>query len=89
MDDHYCYVHYRQGDTYTKRDLGLPLREVAALLPEEFVQVHRSHIVNLGHIASIKRRGRSIYLALMGDYEVPVSRHRLEDVLPMIRKRNV
>ena len=87
VDDHYCYVHYRHEDGYAKRDLALPLRDVQALLPSEFVQVHRSHIVNLHHIASIKRQGRSIYLTLGGDYQVPVSRHRLDEVLPLIRQQ--
>ena len=87
VEDHYCYVHYRHEDGYTKRDLAMPLRDVFAMLPSDFVQVHRSHIVNLHHIASIKRKGRSIYLSLDGDYEVPVSRHRLENVLPLIRQQ--
>lgn len=87
VDDHYCYVHYRRDDGYAKRDLAVPLRDVLALLPSDFVQVHRSHLVNLNHIASITRRGRSIYLTLNGDYEVPVSRHRLEQVLPLIRQQ--
>jgi len=87
VEDHYCYVHYRHEDGYTKRDLAMPLRDVFAMLPSDFVQVHRSHIVNLHHIASIKRKGRGIYLSLDGDYEVPVSRHRLENVLPLIRQQ--
>ena len=87
VEDHYCYVHFRHDDGYTKRDLAMPLRDVLELLPSGFVQVHRSHVVNLHHIASIKRKGRSIYLSLDGDHEVPVSRHRLDDVLPLIRQR--
>lgn len=87
VEDHYCYVHYRHDDGYAKRDLAVPLRDVLALLPSEFVQVHRSHIVNLHHIASIRRKGRSIYLVLDGDFRVPVSRHRLEEVLPLIRQQ--
>lgn len=87
VEDHYCYVHYRHNDGYAKRDLAMPLRDVLGLLPSGFVQVHRSHIVNLNHIASIKRRGRSIHLTLDGGYEVPVSRHRLEEVLPQIRQQ--
>jgi len=87
VDDHYCYVHYRHDDRYAKRDLAMPLRDVLGLLPTGFVQVHRSHIVNLDHIVSIDRRGRSIHLSLDGGYEVPVSRHRLEEVLPQIRQQ--
>jgi len=85
VDDHYCYVHYQHNDGYAKRDLAMPLRDVLALLPPGFVQVHRSHIINLGHIASLHRKGRSICVVLDGGYEAPVSRHRLDDVLPLIQ----
>lgn len=89
VDDHYCYVHYRQGDGYAKRDLAMPLRDVAALLPADFVQVHRSHIVNLRHVRAVKRRKRSVRLALAGDFEVPVSRYRLDQVLPKLHEMAV
>lgn len=87
VDDHYCYVHYRHDDGYTKRDLAMPLRDVATLLPSEFVRVHRSHIVNLRSIRSIRRKNRSIRLVLDGGFEVPVSRHRLDRVLPLLRQQ--
>lgn len=86
VEDHYCYIHYQSGGGYAKRDLGIPLREMLALLPQDFVQVHRSHIVNLEQIVSISRINRNTFLILSGDYGVPVSRHRLEDVLPLIRQ---
>jgi len=87
VDDHYCYVHYRHNDGYAKRDLAMPLRDVLAILPAAFVQVHRSHIVNLRSIQSIRRKNRSIRLALAGGFEVPVSRHRLDQVLPLLRQQ--
>ena len=87
VDDHYCYVHYRLNDGYTKRDLAVPLRDVLALLPAEFVQVHRSHVVNLRSIRSIRREGRSTRLVLDGGFEVPVSRYRLDQVLPLLRQQ--
>ncbi len=87
VDDHYCYVHYRRNDGYGKRDLAMPLREVLALLPAEFVQVHRAHVVNLRSIRSIKRENRNMRLVLDGDFEVPVSRHRLNQVLPLLRQQ--
>ncbi|MCP4302606.1 MAG: LytTR family transcriptional regulator [Gammaproteobacteria bacterium] len=86
VDDHYCYVHYRYGDGYTKRDLAMPLRDVQKLLPPIFVQVHRSHIVNLQHVASIRRKKRGLRVILNGGYEAPVSRHRLDEVLPLLRR---
>ena len=87
VDDHYCYVHYRHNDDFAKRDLAMPLRDVSALLPSDFVQVHRSHVVNLRHIRSIRRENRSIRLVLDGNFEVPVSRHRLDEVLPLLRQQ--
>lgn len=99
VEDHYCYIHYRQQSDphdrgqddgpYCKRDLAMPLREVLALLPPEFVQVHRSHIVNMNHIASIRRKNREVQVMLNGGCEVPVSRHRLEEVLPLIGQQSV
>lgn len=87
VDDHYCYVHYRHNDGYGKRDLAMPLRDISALLPSDFVQVHRSHIVNLRQVRSIRRKNRSIRLVLAGDFEVPVSRHRLDQILPLLRQQ--
>ena len=86
VDDHYCYVHYRHGDGYAKRDLSMPLRDLSALLPADFVQVHRSHIVNLRHVQLVKRKNRSVRLALAGEFEVPVSRYRLDQVLPKLHQ---
>ena len=64
----------------------MPLRDILALLPDEdFVQVHRSHIVNLQHVQSVARHNRAIRLMLSDGFEVPVSRHRLESVLPKIK----
>lgn len=87
VDDHYCYVHYRHKDRYAKRDLAMPLRDVAAQLPAEFVQVHRSHIVNMRNVRSVRRKKRGIKLVLTGGFEVPVSRHRLDQVLPLLRQQ--
>ena len=87
VEDHYCYVHYQYGGGYVKRDLAMPLHDVLALLPSDFVRVHRSHVVNFEHIVSINRRNRSIRVILDGDYKVPVSRHRLEEVLPLLRQQ--
>jgi hypothetical protein len=85
VDDHYCYVHFADGDRYAKRDLAMPLRDVQKLLPGSFLRVHRSHVVNLKRIVSISRKNRRIRIVLDGGYEVPVSRHRLDEVLPLIR----
>lgn len=84
VDDHYCYVHYRSCGGFAKRDLATPLRDLLKMLPEGFIQVHRSHVVNVGHVSSVRRIGRNIRLILTGGFEVPVSRHRLDEVLPLL-----
>ncbi len=88
VEDHYCYIYYRDGDHYSKRDLAMSLRDVSALLPpDNFLQVHRSHIVNLSAIESVNRRAREIRVVLTEGFEIPVSRHRLDEVLPRILAR--
>ncbi|MGI9327634.1 MAG: LytR/AlgR family response regulator transcription factor [Pseudomonadales bacterium] len=85
VEDHYCYVHYQHNAGWVKRDLAMPLRDVQTLLPPIFVQVHRSHIINLEHVVSIRRIKRGLRVILNDGYEVPVSRHRLDEVLPLLR----
>ena len=87
VEDHYCYVHFQHNGRFEKRDLAMPLRDVLLVLPTYFVQVHRSHIVNLNRIVSIRRKNRNIRVVLDGGYEVPVSRHRLDEVLPRLRRQ--
>lgn len=84
VEDHYCYVFYLWDGNYVKRDLAKPLNDIQALLPAGFARVHRSHIVNLQHVNSLRRSNRNLRLILDGGYEVPVSRHRLDEVLPLL-----
>jgi DNA-binding LytR/AlgR family response regulator len=65
----------------------MPLRDVIALLPSGFVQAHRSHVVNLEHVQAVKRKNRNVRLVLSAGAEIPVSRHRLHRVLPLLRQR--
>ena len=84
VDDHYCYVFANENGKETKRAIAVTLRDLMNELPDDFIQVHRSHVVNLKHVRSIRRIGRNIRVILTGDREVPVSRHRLEEVLPAL-----
>ena len=57
----------------------LPISEVEAQLdPAVFARVHRSHIVNLDRIASVKKTADSDVVAMIGKvpYQAPVSRSR-------------
>ena len=82
VQDHYCYLYVEEGDNMRKDDIGLPLKDISALLPAGFVQVHRSHLVNLQFVEDVQITGRRLRLRLRGGIEVPISRHRLNKVLP-------
>ena len=49
-DDNYVYIHTAQ----TRYIIYLSLKEILKKLPTSFVRVHRSHIVNIGHVIGVK-----------------------------------
>lgn len=68
----------------------LPIGEVEALLdPEIFVRVHRSHIVNIDRIRSLRRFGDAGLLSLSTrmPYEVPVARARRSSLRGLLKTR--
>ena len=86
VEDHYCYIHHLAGDKLCKTEIALPLRDVLATLPKSFIQVHRSHVINPSHVAEISRKGSSYVLVLDGTQaKIPVSRHRMRDILPRLQ----
>lgn len=68
--------------------IRMPLKELSARLPEnQFARIHRSHIVNLAWVDGVKRVGRQVQLTMKhGDFELPVSRYRLPQLLPILEK---
>ena len=73
-DDKYTCVQTTAGAEHLIRT---PIGELAAALdPQQFVQVHRSTIVNLAHLAGTRRDEASrLFLRLRGfAHELPVSR---------------
>jgi len=57
--------------------LEKPLSALEWILPDHFVRIHRSWMVNLDHVASFEHAGRSEYLVRMKDGTVlPLSRSR-------------
>jgi len=72
-DDKYTVVHLADAEHLIRT----PIVELAAQLdPQTFVQVHRSTIVNLAHLAGTRRDDASrLFLRIRGrDRELPVSR---------------
>lgn len=86
VEDHYCYIHHHDSTGWRRTDIGLPLRDVVEHVPASFLLVHRSHLVNPIHLQRIEREGRAYRLILTNDVVLPISRHRLNKVLPKVRE---
>ena len=78
VEDHYCNIHYLNSERSMNKLVRLPIKEMVKKLPADyFIQIHRSHIVNVGHVTSIKKIGRDYKLTLKDiDRELPISRSR-------------
>jgi len=67
--------------------LSRPLADVASDLPEaHFLRVHRSALVNLGHVDSILSSHGKCRLGLDNGVQVPVARSRKKRVLATLRR---
>ena len=87
IEEHYSRIFIREGQEYREVQVRLSLKEALAQLPDGlFIQTHRSHLVNLGHVSRIQRPARSYELTIgEGRYRLPVSRHRIAQVLPSLQ----
>ncbi len=88
VEEHYCSVFVLENEALRRIEVKLALKEALAQLPEDyFLQIHRSHLVNLAYVRSIRTSGRSCELLMENsDSVLPVSRHRLSEVLPRLKK---
>jgi hypothetical protein len=66
---------YLEGQTLLT---SLPLSSFARALPDAFLRVHRSFLVNVHRVRALVRRENRLFLQLEGDTaaEIPVSRRR-------------
>ncbi len=87
VEDHYCRVNYAAGNGLKSEMIRLPLREMLRKLPEDhFLHIHRSHVVNAGHIARVSRSGRDCKVVLkFYDVKLPISRSRTKALLPRLK----
>ncbi len=74
---HYTYISDGQQEFFCK----LPISAVEANLdPQSFIRVHRSYIVSIEHVESIRRHGENGIVELAGalvQCDIPVARARL------------
>jgi LytTR family transcriptional regulator, CO-responsive transcriptional regulator RcoM len=70
--------HYSQVHTAGKRFFcNMPLSELEPRLPEYFVRVHRSYIVNIARASGVSNRDNQLMIAIEGEpaHDIPVSRN--------------
>ncbi len=83
-DDDYVKIHTEQGNFMKKKTLT---HFEESFSPEQFVRVHRSHLVNVAHITRIDPYEKNSHVALLKNQErIPVSRggyQKLKDTLKL------
>ena len=87
VEDHYCLINYSTGNGLKSKMIRLPLKEILLKLPREhFLQIHRSHVVNVGYISCLAKERRDHKVVLQQfDVELPVSRSRFKDLPPRLK----
>lgn len=75
----YLKIHLQSGDPFLTL---MTFRQVTESLPEYFLQIHRSYIVNMNRVASVERS----CVLLENDTRLPVSDTRKSDLMRYIGK---
>ncbi len=88
VEDHYSRLFIKDHQGEKEMLIKRPLKTLLSQLPEGlFLQIHRSHVINLSYISKIKKSGRSYTLFLeKGAHALPVSRYRLPRILPYLQE---
>ena len=79
MDDHYAAIFVQEEEGMRSEYVRMTLQQAMARLPSErFVQIHRSHLINLHHLVELRKNGRSREAVVGRErHTLPVSRNRL------------
>ena len=79
-DGHYSLIYY--GDQVDKTALhAKSIEKIMQLLPENFLRVHRSHVVNMNSVNQLLIEPGSQYsVKLTSGIEIPVGRTKYQDV---------
>ena len=92
MDDHYAAIYVQEEEGMRSEYVRMTLQQAMARLPSDrFVQIHRSHLINLHHLVALRKSGRSREAVIGRErYILPVSRNRLRvlcENLPQDRRQ--
>ena len=86
VEDHYSRIFLKDASSHREIFVKQSLKHLKVhLAHERLLQIHRSHLVNIDFVQSIKKNQRSYRVIVdCGAFELPLSRHRLGDVLPRL-----
>lgn len=88
-DENYCHiwVKVRHTSDFQRYTVRLTLREaMVQLTAEQFVQAHRSHVVNLAYVTRLVQQQRCYALHMVDGAQVPVSRGRIKQTKACIQR---
>jgi len=68
--------------------IQLPLKKVLELLPESFIKIHRSYIINLNKVVNWDK-GRGGHVELINGHILPISYRLKKEFLIAIKKLNI
>jgi DNA-binding LytR/AlgR family response regulator len=89
IEEHYCRIVTQTTEqNFEEIIVRMTLKTILDKLPEKlFLQIHRSHLINLDSVNHIDKRSRSYEITLgNGHYHLPISRNRVADVLPKLEQ---
>ncbi len=89
VEEHYCRIFTKNEEgRLDSIEVRSPLKELLKQLPvSSFMQVHRSHVVNLAYVTHIDKRYSTYEVSLNnGETRLPLSRRRTVEILPKLEQ---
>lgn len=88
--ENYCIFYFLENNNVKKILIRISLTNALMQIETNFIKkCHRSYIVNLGRVKSLKGNAQGYKLILTEiDFEIPVSRTFISSIIPQIQQQN-
>lgn len=89
VEEHYSRVFYRANQRLKNILVRQSLKQLHSKFGQnDFIQIHRSHLVNKEHIIEYRRKKRNHWLKLeLSNHALPISRRRQKQVKKVLQER--
>ena len=89
VEEHYSRVFYRVNQRIQNILVRQSLKQLHSKLGQnDFIQIHRSHLVNKKHIIEYKQKKRNHWLKLeSSNYTLPISRRKQKQVKKVLQEK--